>query len=218
MLTQRVTIFMVCFFVMGHYTAALPGRISGEFAPALALTSVYCNKKPAIHPMNPAFGMHFGAAYHFSLQEHCALSIGLSYAWSYIDLRRIASNPIPDIHEVHVLRAIWIPILGRFYTSELKIDTSICFKVGVIPTIFLPTRLKELKAAQAFFTKAQDKPLGCFLLLGTGIKYDFSPSNSLVIGISFCGDIVGIMNRQDTHSGEVHCHHNFICLDCCLLF
>ncbi|WP_419241866.1 hypothetical protein [Cardinium endosymbiont of Nabis limbatus] len=207
-------------FSIGHGIAmALPGRFSAECSPSYATNRVYSQMQPTPYDKGGAVRIHFGAAYHLALQEHCSLSLGLSYALGHIGLARDAVELTSSVDEAYFLRYVWVPVLCRFYTSEVMLDTSIYFKLGIIPSINLPSRvtLPSQSGAPAFLTK---RPLGCFILLGGGVRYDFSPTNSLALGLSYCWDVPGVMYKKGSNNGRIdcYCHNNFVCLDLCVYF
>ena len=215
---MRRIVILALYFSIGHSSAmALPGRFSAECSPSYSTNRVYSQTQPAPYDKGGAIKIHFGGAYHLALQEHCSLSLGLSYALGHIALARDTGGSIPSIDEAYSLRYLWIPILCRFYTSEVRIDTSIYCKLGIIPSINLSTRSTSHSDGPAFLTK---RPLGCFILLGGGVKYDFSLTNSLAVGISYCWDLPGVMYKKDPDNGLVDCYcdNNFVCLDLCCLF
>ncbi|WP_250238136.1 hypothetical protein [Cardinium endosymbiont of Oedothorax gibbosus] len=199
---------------------ALPGRFSVECSPSYATNRMYSHQmQPPPYDQGGAIRIHFGGAYHFVLQEHCSLSLGLSYAFGRIALAREAGESVSAIDEAYVLDYVWVPVLCRLYTSEVMIDTSIYCKLGIIPSIHLPLRATAPlhSGAPPFLTK---RPLGCFILLGGGIKYDFSLTNSLFVGLSYCWDVPGVMYKKDPNNDSMncYCHNNFVCLDLCCLF
>lgn len=217
---MRRVIMLALYFSIGHSSAmALSGRFSAECSPSYATNRVYSQMQPSPYDKGGAIRIHFGGAYHLTLQEHCSLSLGLSYALGHIALARDAGGSMPSIYEAYCLDYMWVPVLCRFYTSEVMIDTSIYFKLGIIPSINLSTRATapSYSGQPAFLKK---RPLGCFILLGGGVKYDFSLTNSLVLGLSYCWDLPGVMYKKDSNNGptDCYCHNNFICLDLCCLF
>ncbi len=218
---MRRIIILALYFLIGHGSAmAFSGRFGVECCPSYATNAVYYNQtQPTPNHTGGAIRMHFGGAYHLTLQEHSALSAGLSYALGHIELTHDATECISSINEVYFLRYVWLPILFRFYTSEVMIDTAVYFKLGIIPSINLSTRPTKLhhSGSLAFLKK---RPLGCFIVLGGGIKYDFSLTNSLALGLSYCWDLPGVMYRKNSNDNRINCfcHNNFICLDICCLF
>lgn len=217
---MRRVVMLALYFLIRHSSAmALPGRFSAECSPSYATNRVYSQMQPAPYDKGGAIRIHFGGAYHLALQEHCSLSLGLFYALGHIELAREAGRSIPAIHEAYFLRYMWVPLLCRFYTSEVMIDTSIYCKLGIIPSVNLSTRATTPSHSDlpAFLTK---RPLGCFILLGGGVKYDFSLTNSLAVGLSYCWDLPGVMYKKDPNNGllDCYCHNNFVCLDLCCLF
>lgn len=217
---MRRMIILALYFLIGQGSAmALPGRFSAECSPAYATNRVYSQMHPPPYDKGGALRIHFGGAYHFALQEHCSLSVGLSYALGHIALGRDVDGAGPSTYEAYFLPYVWVPVLCRLYTSELMIDTSIYFKLGIIPSINLPVRATARSSSirSAFLTK---RPLGCFILLGGGVKYDFSLTNSLALGLSYCWDLPGVMYKKDPNNELIacYCHNNFICLDICCLF
>ncbi|MCT4696843.1 MAG: hypothetical protein V3581_00720 [Candidatus Cardinium sp.] len=214
---MKRVLWLALYFSIGYsHAMAWSGRFSAECAPAYTTNRVYSHMQSPPYATGGAIRMHFGGAYHLALQEHCSVSLGLSYALGHIALTHATAGSAP-IHEAYSLNYIWIPCLCRFYTSEVKIDTSIYCKLGIIPSIHLPARATSHLDGPAFLTK---RPLGCFILLGGGVKYDFSPTNSLALGISYCWDLPGVMYKKDPNNGPIdcYCHNNFICLDICCLF
>ncbi|MGI2261754.1 hypothetical protein ACRRVA_00265 [Candidatus Cardinium hertigii] len=215
---MRRMVILALYFSMGLSSAiALPGRFSAECSPSCAINRVYSRMKPPLCTKGNPIRLHFGGAYHFLLQEYVSLSVGISYALSHMEWTRTASASAPSIHEAYSVRYLWVPFLCRFYTSEVMIDTSIYCKLGLIPSIHLPRRSTALSHSgkAAFLTQ---RPLGCFILLGSGVKYDFSLTNSLVVGLSYCWDVSGVMYREDSNDGSTYLHNNFVFLDFCFLF
>lgn len=210
---RRIVILALLFSISHGSAIALTGRFSAECSPAYVTNRVYSSMQPPPYNKGGVIRLHFGAAYHFALQEHCGLSVGLSYALGHIELDRQADASGPFIQEAYALPYIWLPVLCRFYTSEIMIDTSIYVKLGVIPSINLPSRSTVRKTT--FLTK---RPLGCFILLGGGVKYDFSLTNSLAVGMSYCWDLPGVMFKQESNNHGTYCHNNFVCLDLSCLF
>ncbi|WP_339044205.1 hypothetical protein [Cardinium endosymbiont of Tipula unca] len=214
---KRVFIILVSCFFARLPAMALPGRFSVQCAPAVSMNRVYAQKEPLIRDKGVAARMHFGAAYNFVLREHCDLAAGLSFAFGHIGLVRTAAISTQSIDEEHLLKSIWLPIELKFYTSEVMIDVSIYFKLGVIPSLHLPSRpTSQLKPGRVSFITI--RPLSCLILFGMGSKYDFSLTNSLCVGLSYYWDWTGIMYKDDPNSGEVYCHNNFVCLDVSFLF
>ncbi|WP_165941865.1 outer membrane beta-barrel protein [Cardinium endosymbiont of Culicoides punctatus] len=196
---------------------ASSGRFSAHCSPAISINTVYSQREPVIQSKGSAPRIHFGAAYNFFLQEHCDLTTGLSFSFGHISLVRTADTADLDIDEQYLLKSIWLPIELKFYTSEVRIDTSVYFKVGIVPSIHLPSRpTSTLKAGQVPFVTI--RPFGLLILLGIGAKYDFSLTNSLCVGLSYYWDAPGIMYKNDPKSGSVHCHNNFLCIDISILF
>ena len=217
---MRRVVMLALYFLMRHSSAmALPSRFSAECSLAYATNRVYSQMQPMPYSKGGAIRMHFGGAYHLALQEHCIVSVGLSYALGHIELACKATGSMPPIDEAYFLRYVWIPLLCRFYTSEVMIDTSIYFKMGVIPSINLPARAtaQSHSSGPTFLNK---RPLGCFILLGGGVKYDFSLTNSLLVGLSYCWDLCGVMYKKDPNNSRIdcYCHNNFFCLDFSCLF
>lgn len=218
---KRVVI-LALYFSIGHSSAnAFPGRFSIECSPSYATNRVYSQTKPTPYAKGGAIRMHFGGAYHLVLQEHCGLSLGLSYALGHIEYACETGASTSPIYEAYLLRHMWVPILCRFYTSEVVIDTSMYFKLGIIPSIHLPARAAAPSSLSNCSTCLKQRPLGCFILLGGGVKYDFSLTNSLAFGLSYCWDLPGVMYaKKDPNNRPVnwYCHNNFFCLDLCCLF
>ncbi len=213
---MRRILILALYFAMGHNSAmAFSGRFSAELSPSYATNRLYNRIKPVLYDKGGAMALHFGCAYHLVLQEHCNLSLGLSYALSRMQVARDATDSLSCIDEGYSLHYLWIPVLCRFYTSEVMLDTSIYFKLGVIPSINLPSRpiTPADSGSSAVLTK---RPFGFFILLGGGVKYDFSLTNSLVLSLSYCWDVPGIMYTKDTNN--CYCYNNFVCVDLCFLF
>lgn len=214
---MKKVFFLVLYFFARHPAMALPGRFSVQCAPAISINEVYSRKEPVIRDKGAALRMHFGIAYNFALQEHCDLATGLTFSFGHIGLIRTGDTAIPSINEEHLLKSLWVPIELKLYTSEMMIDTSIYFKLGVIPSIHLPSRpTSQLKPGQVSFITI--RPLSCLILFGMGSKYDFSLTNSLCLGLSYYWDFTGIMYKDDPNSGGVYGHNNFVCLDISFLF
>lgn len=217
---MRRIVILVLYVSTGYSSAmALPSRFSAECSPSYATNRVYSQMQPLPYDKGGAIRMHFGGAYHFARQEYCSLSVGLSYALGHIALAREASESESFIYEAYFLRYVWVPFLCRFYTSEVMIDTSIYVKLGVIPSIHLTARsTASSHSGEAAFLR--ERLLGCFILLGGGVRYDFSLTNSLVVGLSYCWDLPGVMYKKssDNNSTVCYCHNNFFCLDLCCLF
>ncbi|TSJ81280.1 MAG: outer membrane beta-barrel protein [Candidatus Cardinium sp.] len=219
---MRRVVMLALYFLIRHSNAmALPGRFSAECSPSYATNRVYRHRQMELTPYakGGAIRMHFGGAYYLALQEHCNLSVGLSYALGHVDLACEVGESKTSIREAYFLHYVWVPLLCRFYTSEVMIDTSIYFKLGIIPSINLPARTTAPSNSDrpAFLSK---RPLGCFIVLGGGVKYDFSLTNSLVVGLSYCWDLPGVMYKKDPNNDQIdyYCHNDFFCLDICCLF
>jgi hypothetical protein len=208
---------MVCFFTSYHNVRALSGRFGIECSPAISTNRVYCMHEPIVRSRQSTLRLVVGTAYYFQLQEHCSITSGLSYAFGHIGVVRKAQASIPAVDEEHTLHYLWVPCLCRFYTNEIKIDTNIYFKIGLMPSICLFSRpITSLEpTAEAF---VDTKRFGLFLLFGTGLNYTFSFNNSFTFGFSYALDIVGVMHKKDTNSGKVYVHNNFICLDMGFVF
>ncbi|MGI2298764.1 hypothetical protein ACRRVB_03145 [Candidatus Cardinium hertigii] len=205
-------VILALYFSMGLSNAiALPGRFSAELSPSYTINRVYSRMNPPLDTKGNSLSLHFGGAYHFVLQEYVGLSVGISYVLSHMEWTRAAS------YRACSLRYLWIPCLCRFYTSEVMIDTSIYCKLGLIPSIHLPRRFDPQSDSDKAAVLTQ-RPLGCFILLGGGLKYDFSLTNSLAIGLSYCWDVPGVMYKKDSNDGSTYLHNNFFCLDLCFLF
>lgn len=217
---RKIIVLALCWAMSAPVTHALPGHITAEISPSCSINKVYYTLPPPIRSQGSAMRIHFGAAYHFPLKDYCSISTGLSYALGHIGLQRSVDQAasIPAIDEMHFVQSIWVPVLCRLYTNEIMIDTSIYIKIGLIPAINLSSRLmRPLKSvgSRSFVTLRR---LAVFMLLGGGIKYDFSLANSLSVGLSYCWDLAGIMYKNDVNNGEIYCHNNFACLDFCFLF
>ncbi|ROT47451.1 hypothetical protein [Candidatus Cardinium hertigii] len=205
-------------FLIGSYTAMASARFSVELSPSFSINRIYCPDKPPICDKGGSVKIHLGAAYHFTLQEHCSLSTGLSYALGHIGWTRSASASTLAIDEEHFLQSIWAPILCRFYTSEIMIDTSIYCKLGLVPAIYLPTR-PIVKLHPGGDTVLKMRPFSCLILCGMGIKYDFSLTNSLAVGLSYCWDVLGAgIIKVTSNNSAIYCHNHFACFDICVLF
>lgn len=217
---MRKVVILALYFSIGYSRVmALPSRYSVEMSPSYTTNRVYSQMQPLPYNKGGAVRFHFGSAYHLALKEHGSLSLGLSYALGHIALTRDADESMPFIHEAYFLRYVWMPVLFRLYTSEVMIDTTIYFKLGILPSIQLTPRVTASSHSNRppFLIK---RLLGCFILLGGGVKYDFSLTNSLALGVSYCWDLPGVMYKKNTDNGSTDCyvHNNFVCLDLCLLF
>lgn len=216
---MRILWGLVLYLLTGlHTVAAAPGRFSIDVAPALSFNKVYCFTKPVCQSKGPVPRISFGASRHFSLQESSSISTGLAYSFGHIGLIRPAEASVPAVNEQYLLHYIWLPTFFRLYTSEISIDTSLYFKIGPIPSIFLilrPTSPLNTRAK----TWVHMRRLGLFFLLGTGLKYDFSFNNSFTFGLNYCFDVFGVMHKkEDAISGSIFGHNHFICLDLGFLF
>ncbi|MDD9139552.1 MAG: PorT family protein [Candidatus Cardinium sp.] len=209
---KYVIAVLVLYGLNGPETAhALAGRFSIELSPALSINKIYNSNsnKIELKDRGIAPGLISGLAYHFPLQAHCSVSAGVSYALGHMGV--IAFRSASEAYETYLLQSIWLPILCRLYTSEIKLDTSMYFKLGLIPSIGLPRRLISSKVKGTKLVSTRQ--FNGWVHLGGGIKYDFSLTNSLMVGISYYGDVSGIM-----HTKEAYGHNHFFCLDICLLF
>jgi len=215
---MRRMVILALYFSMGLSSAiALPGRFSAECSPSCVINKVYNRMKTPLYTKGNPIRLHFGGAYHFLLQEYVSLSVGISYVLSHVEWTRAATASVSSIYDSYFLGYLWVPFLCRFYTSEVMIDTSIYCKLGLIPSIPLSRRSTAPSHSDkaAFLTQ---RVLGCFILLGSGVKYDFSLTTSLAIGLSYCWDVSGVMYREDSNDGSAYLHNNFFCLDFCFLF
>jgi len=173
-----------------------------------------------------ALGMSFMTSYYFPIQERCSISTGFCYTIGHLGVIRNNSSSLDDssdasrsvVDEKHTIHYAGIPCLLRCHTNELRIDTNLYFKLGPILSMRLFTRpIHSLKnKILPFIDKTNLFDL--FLLLGTGVKYDFSFNSSVTVGLSFCLDLFGVVHKQDQLSGKVYIHNHFICLDIGFLF
>lgn len=212
---MRRMVILALYFSMGLSSAmALPGRFSAECSPSYVTNRMYVKPSPCT---KGHLGLQFGGAYHFVLQEYVSLSVGISYVLSHVEWTRAPSASVSSIDDgAYALRYVWVPFLCRFYTSEVMIDTSIYCKLGLIPSINLPRR-STVPSDSGKVACLTQRPLGCFILLGGGVKYDFSLTNSLVVGLSYCWDVPGVMYKKDSND-PIYLHNNFVFLDLCFLF
>lgn len=218
---MKKILILSLYCLIGHHNAmALPGRFSVGCAPCYVMNRVYSQMKPVPYDKGGALRLHFGGAYNLILQQYCSLGLGLSYALGYLDLVRDESvTPPSSVYEAYALHYLWLPILCRFYTSEVMIDTTIYFKLGMMPSLNLSTRptVRSDPSQPPFLTL---RPLTCFVVLGGGIKYDFSLTNSLTVGVSYCWDVAGVMHKKNANNTltDCYCHNDFFCLDVGCLF
>jgi hypothetical protein len=216
---MRILWGLVLYLLTGlHTVASASGRFSIEVAPTLSFNKVYYYTKPVCRSQGSVLRISFGASRHFPLQESSSISTGMAYSFGHIGLTRLAEASAPAVNEQYLVHYIWVPILFRLYTSEISIDTSLYFKIGPMPSIFLIRRPTSLLPTGEN-SLVHMRRLGLFFLLGTGLKYDFGFNNSCTFGLNYCFDVFGVMHKkEDAISGNIFCHNNFICLDLGFLF
>ena len=211
-------LWFIIIFCIGSYhktTATSTGQFNIECSPCLSINRIFYEHMPIISSHGIDYKFHWSIAYHIFIKQNVFFNIGGIYMPGHIKLVRDNTKDI--INEKHDLHSIGIPLLFRLYTNDIKIDTSLYGKIGIIPTICLLTRpLTTCKANESSFIAI--RLLDLFLFIGTGIKYDFCLNNSFTFGLGFYYDLFGIMHKHDPINGNIYMHNHFFCFDIGFLF
>jgi hypothetical protein len=171
------------------------GHLGVTLSPGISFNRVYTNPNNAgFASAGAAFGFRIGAIYDHPFKEHCYVSTGLLYIAQHVAIKNEAL-PL-NIIEAHALRYLQLPMLLKFYTSELTLDTRLYVTLGLLGQIKISERNTELQ-------KSHEKPfLETFRrwslagLLGVGIEYNISLSTSVFTGISYQHGLSSVIDKQ----------------------
>jgi Outer membrane protein beta-barrel domain len=141
-----------------------------------------------------AFGLKIGAIYDHSLREHCYVSTGLFYTAQHVAIKNEAL-PL-NILEAHALRYLQLPMLLKFYTSELTLDTRLYVALGILCQIKISERNTELQKSQAKPFLETFRRWGLAGLLGVGVEYNTSLSTSVFAGVSYQYGLSSVIDKQ----------------------
>ena len=192
------------------------GQFGVEFSPGISHSRVFFIKStpPSFYSTGGEGAIRIGGTYDLPIKAYCDMSTGLFFATRGVGVKssNFSSKLVEEQFSVFYLEC---PILLKLYTTEVELDTNIYFKIGFVPAIRLLDREKKRAQSQAdrFIIMRRMQLSG---LVGVGIKYDFSLSTSLCIGLSYHHDIFGIVSQTyevGKKKRNLAIHNNFIGLN-----
>ena len=172
--------------------ARAQGKLGFKIAPCICFNRVYTNPpNKGFTSTGPFLRFKIGALYDYPLRDNCYVGTGLFYATQKISIMS------PDVEEAHELHYLQSPLLLKFYTSEITLDTRLYVALGFIGQIKVNERNSELKKGQPnSFIEAFHR-WGLAGLLGIGVEYDTSLSTSLFAGLSYQPALVSVINAKN---------------------
>ncbi|MEL6606942.1 MAG: porin family protein [Bacteroidota bacterium] len=188
------------------------GRLGMQISPAISFGRVHTEPNNS-NFSSPGAKLRFrlGAIYDYTFQDNYNLSTGLFYATHQFSIKKETQPQIEEAHELHYLQ---VPLLLKFYTSEITLDARIYAKLGITGQIKLTSRNTELKDGVEVFID-DFRRWGLTGLVGAGVEYDTSFSTSIFAGISYQPGFVNIIGtkRQSTFSSQVLGYADLINID-----
>jgi Outer membrane protein beta-barrel domain len=181
--------------LLGTTVTRAQGRLGVTLSPGLSVSRVYTNpKNTGFGRAGTAFGLRLGAIYEYPIQGHCYVSTGLLYTAQHVAIKNEKLSP--SILEAHALHYLQLPMLLKFYTSELMLDTRLYVALGVLGQIKINERNTELQKSQKEPFLETFRWWGLAGLLGLGVEYNVSLSTSVFAGISYQYGLSSVINKQ----------------------
>ena len=162
-----------------------------KIAPILSFGRVHTNPDTTdFSSDDAALRLKLGTIYDMAIKDNYYLSTGLLFAAQQASIK----NGILSIKEQHELQYLQVPLLLKFYTSEVRLDTRLYFELGPIGALKINDRATKLTADKPFIQKF--RVWGLSGLFGLGVEYSTSLFTSVFAGISYQRGLASMLGKQ----------------------
>ncbi len=206
---KKYLLFACCLATIS-YTLVAQDQFGLKICPGLAYNRIYTNPDTAEFSTDGlGFSMKIGPIYDHAIKEHYYVSTGLFFALTSVSIKNKKFN----IREKHALQYLQVPILLKFYTSEIALDTKLSAELGPVVSVLMNDRVTKLTADDYFIKKFRWPDLGG--LLGLNVEYNLSLFTSVFAGLSYQWGFNSILKKQDEslYSRSVYVYSDYISIN-----
>ncbi|HAN49658.1 MAG TPA: hypothetical protein DCQ08_01310 [Amoebophilaceae bacterium] len=174
------------------------GRLGIQLSPSTSINRVYTSPNNAgFSSAGAAFRCKLGPIYDHPIQDNCYVSTGLLYSFQHLAIKNEKLSP--DIREKHVLHYLQVPLLLRFYTSELTLDTRLYASIGILGQIRVNARNTELQEGRDKSFIEEFRLWNLAGLLAVGGDVGKTQAKSIFAGISYQCGLSSVIGKQAQH-------------------
>ncbi|MEM9417098.1 MAG: outer membrane beta-barrel protein [Bacteroidota bacterium] len=203
---------LLVWLLLNTTVARAQGRWGLKFSPSIAFSKVHTdpNSTSFVSKELDLWGKGKGGViYDHAFQDNHYISTGLLYSVQQFAIED--EGPSPKVQEAHELRYAQVPLLLKFYTSEIALDTRFYGVVGAIGQLKVDERNTKCKKNQLkpFFNTFRH--FGLAGLMGAGAEYDIGLSTSFFVGISYQWGLRNII--KEANDAKVMGYSNLVSVD-----